>query len=130
MYEYFADVAYISDGDGLVADVDLGFHVWHNAQRFRLAGVSCRELRQPGGREAKAYVEQLLPAGTRVRIRSSKLGHDPAEVMSFDRYVAHVALPDGRDLADVLVAAGYACRWDGRTKPTPYPDWPIPGPTV
>jgi hypothetical protein len=38
-------------------------------------------------------------------------------------YFADVAyISDG----DGLVA-GYACRWDGKTKPTPYPDWPIPG---
>lgn len=117
------------DSDTIVVDCDLGFHVWHNAQHLRVAGISCRELRQPGGREAKAYVEQLLPPGTRVRVRSSKVGHDPADVMSFDRYVAVVTLPDGRDLAEALVQAGYACRWDGKTKPTPYPDWPIPGPT-
>lgn len=125
MYEYNADVAHWIDADTVVVDVDLGFHVWHNAQHLRLAGISCRERSMLGGREAKQFVEQLLSPGTRVRIRSSKLDHDPADTMSFDRYVTVVQLADGRDLADLLVAAGYACRWDGKSKPTPYPDWPI-----
>lgn len=124
-YTYYAHVIDVHDADTVVLDVDLGFRIWHNALHARIAGISCRELHMPGGPEAKAFVEGLIPPGTRVIIRSSKLDHDPADDMSFERYVVAVQLPDGRDLGAVLEAAGFAAPWDGRSKPTPYPPWPI-----
>lgn len=125
MYVYYADVVEVHDGDTFTCDVSLGFDVWHNSAHFRIAGISARELSQPGGREARDHLAGLLPIGTRVLIRSVKVDADPADDMSFDRYVVVVQLPSGADLATLLVNTGWACYWNGRTKPTPYPDWPI-----
>lgn len=125
MYVYRAVVDAVHDGDTLALDVDQGFRVWRHDGRMRIAGISARELSMPGGPEAAVYLASLLPTGTPVVVRSSKVDRDPADVMSFDRYVVTVQLADGRDLASLLVAEGWACWWDGRTKPTPYPAWPI-----
>lgn len=125
LYVYRAEIVEIHDGDTLTADVDLGFRVWHNAAHLRLAGVSARELSMPGGPEAREHLVGLLPPQSMVTIRSFKADKDPADDMSFDRYVAVVTLPDGRDLAELLVQAGWAAPWNGRARPIPYPAWPI-----
>lgn len=125
MYVYWAEVVEVHDGDSITCDVDLGFRVWHNAAHFRIAGISARELSMEGGREARDNLAGMLPADSRVIVRSIKADRDPADVMSFDRYVVGVHLPNGADLATQLVTTGWACWWDGRTKPTPYPVWPI-----
>lgn len=126
MYVYHAEVIVVHDGDTITCDVDLGFRTWQHDARFRVAGVSARELSMDGGREARDHLAGILPAGTRVLIRSVRADADPADAMSFDRYVVTVQLPNGSDLAALLVNTGWACYWNGRSKPAPYPAWPIP----
>ena len=125
MYTYFGTVVAVHDGDTITLDVDLGFGMWFRGQHFRLAAVSARELSQPGGVEARNNLRALIPPGTRVAIGSIKVDGDPEAVMSFDRYVVTVTLPDGRDLATLLVTTGWASWWNGKTRPIPYPAWPI-----
>lgn len=125
MYTYYAEVVEVIDGDSYVMDWDLGRRTWANGQHFRLAGYSCRERSMPGGPECRDHVASLMPAGSRVIIRSVKVDQDPADAMSFERYVVHVQLSDGNDLGQLLVATGWAVPWDGRTRPVPYPPWPI-----
>lgn len=125
IYDYFADVVDVHDADTITVRADLGFRTWRDAAHLRIAGISARELAMPGGPEARDHLAGLLPTGARVLVRSIKLDHDPADVMSFDRYVVAVQLANGQDLAGLLVSTGWACWWDGRTKPTPYPAWPI-----
>lgn len=126
MFVYNASVVKIHDADTLQVDVDLGFYTWRRKVWTRIAGISARELSMVGGQEAADYLEGLLPVGSPVVVQSIKLGADPADVMSFDRYVMSVQLPDGRDLGQLLISEGLAVPWDGKTKPTPYPEWPIP----
>lgn len=107
----------VIDGDTIDVLVDLDvFDEWL-MRRFRLLGCNARELRQPGGREARDNLQVLLPRGAEVAITSVKLDKFGG------RYDAIVTLPDGRDLVDVLVAGGWAVRWDGRGQ-RPVPDWP------
>ena len=127
MYEYWATVVSVHDGDTVTLNVDLGFRTWRLAQHVRLAGISALELSMPGGIEAWGHLREILPVGTRVALRSYKAEADPSDVMSFDRYVVMVRLPNGTDLADRLVLDGYAVWWNGKTRPVPYPVWPIPG---
>jgi hypothetical protein len=124
MYTYYADVVEVLDGDTVVMDWDLGRRTWARDQHFRLAWASARKLSMDGGPEAGAAVAALLPVGTRTVIRSIKLDRDPEDVTSFERYVVTIQLPDGRDLAAHLIAEQWAARWDGRSRPIPYPPWP------
>jgi endonuclease YncB( thermonuclease family) len=127
-HEYYGNVISVHDGDTYRIDVDLGFGVWLHSRQFRLAGVSCLETWMAGGPETTAYVGSIMRPGLLVYLRSTKAGRavDPDTHMSFDRYVVDVTLPDGQDLATLLVRTGWAVWWDGRTKPAPYPEWPIP----
>lgn len=103
MWEYHARVLRVVDGDTYELDVDLGFYV-HVVLRVRLAGASCPELRAAGGAEAAAYVLGVFAAqdDTVTVVTSAR----PAR--SFERWVARVTLPDGSDVAGLLVARGHA----------------------
>lgn len=125
MYEYNAVVISVHDGDTLTGDIDLGFATWLRGRPMRLGGLSTLELSMNGGAEAGDEVRRILSeVGRNIRIRSYKVGHDPDDNKSFERYVVIVTLADGRDLGATLIADGWAVPWNGRTKPTPYPVWP------
>lgn len=67
MYEYAARIVRVIDGDTLVADVDLGFHVTVR-ETFRLTGIDTPEIHgvkknseeYRRGMETKKFVEKLL----------------------------------------------------------------------
>jgi endonuclease YncB( thermonuclease family) len=74
--------------------------------KVRLIGVDTPEVYgqvECFGHEASAFVERLLPLGSRVGYR---LGVDPRD--RYDRALAYVYLDDGRLLNMVLVRRGYA----------------------
>jgi micrococcal nuclease len=80
MYEYAARVVRVIDGDTLVADVDLGFHV-SVRETFRLTGIDTPEMHgvkkdseeYRRGLEAKRFVEKLLElTDWRVMLRTKK----------------------------------------------------------
>lgn len=104
MYEYTAQVLRVVDGDTLVLRVDLGWHV-SIVGHVRLRGVNCPELDTASGSEAADYVRGLL-GDPSVTVAT----HKPAPGRSFARYLADVRLPDGSDLADLIVAAGHGAR--------------------
>ena len=115
MYEYLARVRKVIDGDTVDLTVDMGFHVTM-LQRVRLRGVDAPEIRGPcreAGAAAKAFVQAALPEGTKVFIRTYKLG-------KYGRYIADLKwipeepeptlqrlLEEGRDLAEALIEAGH-----------------------
>jgi len=130
MYTYRAKLFRVVDADTIIFDVDLGFRQWIHGWPFRISGISARELGDEGGPEARAYLVTLLAQfGERPCVIQSVRAPDQAGdqfPMSFGRYVANVFLPDGQDLAEYLIANGWAVRWDGRSKPVPLPPWPRP----
>lgn len=117
-----ATVVKIHDGDTaqLAVTIDL---LWSTAiipASCRLAGCNARELKDPGGREARDHLAGLLPTGTKTTVT----------VVAIDKYSGrfdgHLALPDGQDAATAMIADGYAAAWSGKgTRPAP--PWPIPG---
>jgi micrococcal nuclease len=76
----------------------------------RVIGVDTPETVKPGvparcyGKQASAFTERLLPAGTLVRAAHERGGDADA----YGRQLWDVWLPDGRFLESVLVAAGTA----------------------
>ena len=71
MYKYKCIIRRIVDGDTVDVDIDLGFNVWMNNQRIRISGVDAPEVRtrdleeKAAGFESKAFVEGLLPVGSK-----------------------------------------------------------------
>jgi micrococcal nuclease len=104
MYTYRATVLRVIDGDTFDFDVDLGFRV-RMGLRVRLAGVDAPEIRgadRDRGHIARQFVEHLMGPGSTVTIRTEK------DRRSFDRWIAHVTLADGTDLAQRLRDEGLA----------------------
>jgi endonuclease YncB( thermonuclease family) len=133
---YQATVVAIHDGDTigvsitLIAsrmhraqpDVDLGFNVHRvdhegvvlERQSVRLLGCNAPELSTAAGKDALAFLETILHVDDVVTLVSH----------GWDKYGGRidgqVTLADGRDLTEVMIAAGQAAPWDGRgAKPIP-----------
>lgn len=76
-----------------------------HAEKVRLAGIDCPELRQAFGQRAKNFTSSLA-AGQMVAVHVQ--GKD-----EHDRHLGVVTLPDGRVLNRELVKAGMAWRAKG-----------------
>ena len=64
MYEYSCDVVRVIDGDTVVLDIHLGFHVTVR-ESCRLRGIDAPEIRgeeRPEGLESKQFLEWLVEA--------------------------------------------------------------------
>ncbi len=104
-----ADVVRVIDGDSFVVRA----HVWprHVVQEnIRLAGVDVPELRgrcpweRGRARVAKAFVQRMI-AGQRVRLYNLRRGKF--------RYLAELRTAAGDDMAELLIANGFARLYDG-----------------
>jgi endonuclease YncB( thermonuclease family) len=114
----------VHDGDTLTALVPLdtktviGVPLWAELP-LRLAGCNARELKDPGGVDARDHLAELLPVGTHVTV----------VVTGADKYSGRmdgrITLPDGSDLVTVLTADHWVAAWNG-TGPKPVPPWPRP----
>ena len=112
MFEYRARIVRVIDGDTVVAEIDLGFHVSLRAT-LRLAGIDTPEVRGPtreAGHAATEYLELLLKklAGPErqltVRTQKDRTG-------KYGRYLAVLVAGD-RNLNETLVQAGHARIWE------------------
>jgi micrococcal nuclease len=92
--DFSGRVVRVIDGDSI--------EVLHegNAEQVRLSGIDCPELGQAFGRRAKQFTSQLA-FGKEVVVRVN--GYD-----RYDRTIGGVTLPDGKNLNQELVKAGYA----------------------
>jgi micrococcal nuclease len=109
MYEYAATVVDVHDGDTITVNVDLGFDQSFNKMHLRLLGLNAPELSTPAGKLSQTYLAALLStAGNVLTIRTVK---DKQE--KYGRYLATLILPDGTDVNQRLIDAGYAKPWDG-----------------
>ena len=119
---YRATVVDHYDGDSPTLCVDLGFRLT-TEQRFRLVGCNTPETRgleRAMGEKATQVVRSLMPVGSAVHIETYKTG-------KYGRWLVGVELADGRDLASVLIAEGYALPYDGKGKmPRFDPSGPYP----
>ena len=116
-YTYKATVNYVHDGDTINVNLDQGLDEWHHRLSVRFLGSNAAELGTPGGDAAAANLKALLPAGTKVVLRSvawDKFG---------GRVDADVLEVDGTDLIQTLIAQQWLAAWDG-TGTRPVPPWP------
>jgi endonuclease YncB( thermonuclease family) len=94
LYTYKAWVLRVLDGDTIEAVIDLGFGIT-TTQTLRLRGIDCPELVSKEGKEAKAFVEDLLKPGTLVFIKTAKSD-------KYDRYLVDVFITDKNDEGQYL----------------------------
>ena len=115
---YPAVVTGVHDGDSCSLSVSCGFSI-HVDVTARLDGINAIELNQPGGKEARDHLIGMMPVGSAVTFTS----------VSYDKYGgrtdSRIVLANGVDVANQMVADGYAAAWNGKgVKPTP--PWPVP----
>jgi endonuclease YncB( thermonuclease family) len=114
--EYIRRARYVEnhDGDTATLVVRLGWGVTIGEPfTFRVLGVNCPELRDPGGVAAQAFTAAWFAAGGAAKWPFV------VESVIFDKYGGrfdgHIwRVGDGANLGDDLLAAGHAKRWDGK----------------
>lgn len=105
-YTYAATVERVVDGDTLDVSLDLGMRV-HLRTRLRLEAIDTPERGQDGHTEAAVAVAALIaPSDSKVIVTTRKPD-------KYGRALARVTLPDGRDLADTLIAHGHGQPYHG-----------------
>jgi len=114
---YPGTVASLHDGDTLRVTVSLGMNVSVLVD-VRLSGINAAELATPAGKAALVHLATLAPVGTPVTVTC--FGPD-----KYARWDCQIDTTAGVDLAQQMVADGYAAVWDGHGV-APVPPWPIP----
>jgi endonuclease YncB( thermonuclease family) len=114
---YAATQRRVVDGDTYLMRIDFGVDAVNvDPRRVRLAGCNAAPSATPSGQDCTARVVDLFAMPGQLTVRA--LGEDP-----HGRLLVAVALPDGRDLTELLIAEQRAARWNGRGEP-PLPPWP------
>jgi endonuclease YncB( thermonuclease family) len=111
MYElnwYKATVVRHVDADTTVVDIDPGFDLTIR-KTVRWAGIDAAERFTPEGQAALAYVEQMMPVGSTVIMKSAKSTRD-----KYGRYLARFFGDNGKPLDVELVEKGWAVAYVGR----------------
>lgn len=118
VWSYQAVVTQIVDGDGLrAAVVTWPWPLTTVSLDIRLYGCNARELRDPGGEEARDALGALIPPDTVVLVTL-------ADRDKYGRILARVhRVEDSMDVAARMIADGFAAPWDGKGR-KPVPVWP------
>lgn len=106
-YVYNAVVERVVDGDTIVVTVDWGFRRRDVNTPIRLSGINAREVKDPGGHEAKSHLEKLLPVGTEIVLETAKPD------MYNPRWVANVMTDFTNDLSTYLIEEEWAAPYFG-----------------
>ena len=102
-YLYKAVVTKIVDGDTVDLLVDCGFNIIRK-ERIRFYGVDAWETRgeeRERGLLAKQFVEEVIPVGSEVMVRTGK------EQGKFGRYLGEIFVDD-KSLNEMLLEEGHA----------------------
>lgn len=108
MYEYRAVVERVHDGDTVLVDVDLGFGIWKRGEALRLIGIQAPENGTVQGAAATAYLKDMLPAGTLLRITTIKDKREKYGRMLADIFLAEL------HVNTELIDSGHAVPWNGK----------------
>ena len=103
-YIYDAVILKHRDGDTIEVDIDLGLYA-HLRAALRLKDLNTPEIvgaEKARGLEAQAQLAALIPVGTTVRIQTFRRPNAERYVQTFDRFVAEVWTPDGRNVSEFM----------------------------
>ena len=117
MYTYRAEIVRVVDGDTVDINIDLGFGVWLNDERVRLAGVDTPESRTSDkveklfGKAAGRYVEERLPVGSMQTLVTKKYDSKG----KFGRILGDFALEES-SICEQLIESGNAVPYNAQNK--------------
>jgi endonuclease YncB( thermonuclease family) len=115
LYEYSAQVERVIDADTCIVSLDLGFNIWFNHLRIRLAHIDSPELRTPEGQVARTVLLNLLgPLPAQVTMQTLKDRTD-----DYGRYLAEILTAEGVNVNQTLLDQGYAKPWPAPKGSTP-----------
>lgn len=103
MPAWHAEVRSIWDGDTFDALATVGFNCYAGVT-VRPVGYGAPERWTKAGEQARDHLLEVMPVGSTVTLAADEVNPD----RSFARYLCRVLLPDGRDLARVMIDAGHA----------------------
>ena len=118
MYEYNVVIKRWVDGDTVDVDIDLGFGVWLNDQRVRLAGINAPESRTRDleekklGLAAKDFCKNFINEGSYAKLvckqydAKGKFGRILGEIWSVTNYA-------DKSLNEYLLDKGHATVYNG-----------------
>jgi len=120
MYEYRCRLVKVVDGDTIDVDIDLGFDVWLNKQRIRLADIDAPESRTRDAEEkkygllAKDFVVQFctgqdLILKTKEYDAYGKFGRILGEIYRTESFA-------DESLNEILIKNHHAVRYFGQSK--------------
>ena len=122
MYEYYAKIRYVVDGDTVDVDIDLGFGVWLRDQRIRMYGIDTPESRTRDAIEklfgfaAKDFVKDKLPIGS-MQILKTKVDKDGEDMRGkFGRILGDFVIEDNKMLVETMIKEGYGVAYNGQSK--------------
>ena len=98
-----------SRGVTCLVDGDTG---WHDGKKWRLLGADTPELSSPG-----CLAEYQLAVRAQQRLQILMAGHRidwTGQTEFYGRHLVRIALSDGRDAGDTLIAEGLAQPWPNR----------------
>lgn len=102
-YKYVAYVENIVDGDTVDLAIDCGFRIQFR-DRFRLYGIDAPERYDDGGREATAYLKDILPIGSKIIVYSHKDTRG-----KYGRWIGTLYLDETKDSINrMMVDSGHA----------------------
>lgn len=111
MFEYYARIVEVIDGDTVDAEIDLGFSIVHKI-RIRLNGINTPETRTKNKEEkarglaAKARLKDLVE-GKIVLVKTEK-----SDVEKYGRYLG-VLFIESANINQQLIQEGHAVAYDG-----------------
>jgi len=117
MYEYKATVKRVIDGDSVVLDIDLGFHMFMNETKIRLYGLDTPEMNSTDpllrlqAILATRYLYDNLPIGSKVIIKTVL---DKRE--KYGRLLATIITQDGFNLNEGLLNDKLAINYKNLTR--------------
>jgi hypothetical protein len=124
-------VVSVHDADSAKIFIDRGGDDWW-LTNIRLHGCAGRELKDPGGPEARDYLRGLLARITPPTVPDMFLPkwQGQCELLKYDKFGGRIQgrlwLPGSPlDVSMMLVQAGFAVPWDGKGV-QPKPAWPLP----
>ena len=120
MFEYYAKLRRVVDGDTVDLNIDLGFDIWHQA-RVRMMGIDTPESRTRNleekalGLASKARLKELLK-GQQIKIVTSKegkgkFGRGLADILAIDKETG-----EWINCNNQLIEEGHARPYDGGKK--------------
>lgn len=112
MYDYWAELIRIKDGDSVVVRIDHGFEPLQSTRTLRLARIDTAKLGTPDGDAAASWLAaRFAGAGGHLILHTIQV-KDHAKQEHYGRWLAE--LFDGpTNLNDALVASGLASYWNG-----------------